>query len=169
MYVILCHLPTTYKIARHEIASMRECVLCGDERPHSDLGLVFGECGHYICRACCVEYKDRLNEVTQCFYCRRPTSLKLDGVEVEVRAPGVGEGEAMEGVEGEAVVGAKRPYVCISHAVNYPPTRATTTPVASTSAESHHVDYSLTLATMTPTTTASAAMQRMMLRLKQLD
>jgi len=140
MYVILCHLPTTYKIESHEIASMPECVLCGDERPHSDLGLVFGECGHYICRACCEEYKDKLNEVTQCFYCRRPTSLKLDGVEV-------GEGEAMEGVEGEAVVGAKRPYVYISHAVNYPPQPATTT----------------------PTTSASAAMQRMMLRLKQLD
>jgi hypothetical protein len=123
---------------------MRECVLCGDERPHRDLGLVFGECGHYICRSCCQEFMDKLNEVTQCFYCRRPTSLKLDGLEV-------GGGEAMEGVEGEAVAGAKRPYVYISHEVNYPPKRATT-----------H-------ATMTPTTSASAAMQRMMLRLKQLD
>jgi hypothetical protein len=124
MYVILCHLPTTYRIARHEIASMRECVLCGDECPHSDLGLVFGECGHYICRACCEEYRDKLNEVTQCFYCRRPTSVKLDGLEVEVREVEVRASEAMECVDAAAGVGAKRRHVYISHHVNYAPKEA---------------------------------------------
>ena len=82
MYVLLVDLPSTYKIARHEVSSLRECVMCGDERPHNDRGLVFGTCGHYICHECCCEYQNKLNEVTKCFYCRRPTFVKLDGVDL---------------------------------------------------------------------------------------
>lgn len=105
MYVILCHLPSTYKIARHEISNLRECVLCGDERPHTDLGLVFGDCGHYICQECCKEYRNRLNEVKACFYCRKPTSVLLDGQAVSEHEPQVGE--------------RRRHITMISHSVNY--------------------------------------------------
>ena len=99
-YVILFDLPSTYKLARNEVSNKRECVLCGDERPPSDLGLVFGECGHYICHECCKEYKDKLNEVTRCFYCRRPTSVKVDNVQVHTLE--------------EPVVGVRRPFSDIS-------------------------------------------------------
>ena len=82
MYVILFDIPSKYKIAREQVSNLRECVLCGDERPHTDLGLVFGECGHYICHECCKEYQENLNQVKKCFYCRRPTSVKLDGADL---------------------------------------------------------------------------------------
>jgi hypothetical protein len=82
MYVILFDIPSEYRIARKEVVDLRECVLCGDERPHNDLGLVFGVCGHYVCYDCCREYKDKL-EVKKCFYCRQPTNVKMHGFEHE--------------------------------------------------------------------------------------
>ena len=83
MYVILFDIPSKYKIAREEVSNLRECVLCGDERPHSDLGLVFGTCGHYICQQCCKDYPtEKLNELKKYSYCRRPTSVKLDGTDL---------------------------------------------------------------------------------------
>jgi hypothetical protein len=93
MYVILCHLPSTYKIARHEVSDVRECVLCSDERPATDLGLVFGTCGHYICYQCSKDYKDNLEGETRCYYCRRPTSVKM------TRAPAEGHEHALVGVK----------------------------------------------------------------------
>jgi hypothetical protein len=78
MYVILFDMPTQYQIARKEIADKRECVLCGDARPHVDLGVVFGKCGHYLCHDCCKEYKKNINATTTCYYCRDPTAINLD-------------------------------------------------------------------------------------------
>jgi hypothetical protein len=100
MYVIQFDIPNQYKIARKEISDMRECVLCGDGRPPSDLGIVFGTCGHYICQECSKEYKQSLGGVTKCFYCRRPTSVKVDNVEVSTHE--------------ELVVGATRQFSDIS-------------------------------------------------------
>ena len=100
MYVILFDLPSTYKIARNEVSDERECVLCGDGRPESDLGIVFGACGHYICQECSKEYKQSLGGVKKCFYCRRPTSVKVDNVEVSTLE--------------EPVVGASRQFSAIS-------------------------------------------------------
>lgn len=100
MYVILFDVPTKYKIARQDISNIRECVLCGEERLQSDLGIVFGACGHYICQECSHDYKQNLDAVTRCFYCRRPTSVRVDNVEVSPHeAP---------------VVGASRPHSTIS-------------------------------------------------------
>ncbi len=83
MYVILFDIPDTYKIARYEVSDLRECVMCGDERPHNDRGVAFGKCGHYICHQCCKDYPiDMLNKVKRCFYCRRPTNVKLDGADL---------------------------------------------------------------------------------------
>jgi hypothetical protein len=78
MYVMLVDLPSTYRIARHVIENQRECVMCADEQPKTDLGFVFGKCGHYVCYACCKEYRENLNKVTKCFYCRRATNVNLD-------------------------------------------------------------------------------------------
>ena len=75
MYVILFDLPSSYQIDRREVRETRECVLCADECAVSDAGLVFGTCGHYVCRRCYDEYQDKMHEVKQCFYCRRETSL----------------------------------------------------------------------------------------------
>ena len=77
MYVILFDMPSAYKIARNIVSNMRECVLCSDERPATDLGLVFGTCGHYICYQCSKDYEDNLDKETRCYYCRRPTSVKM--------------------------------------------------------------------------------------------
>ena len=100
MYVILFDIPNKYKIAREQVSNLRECVLCGDERPQGDLGIVFGECGHYICQECSKEYKESLSGVKKCFYCRRPTSVKVDNVQVHTPE--------------EPVVGATRPFSDIS-------------------------------------------------------
>lgn len=100
MYVILFDIPSKYQIARKELSDLRECVLCGDGRPHSDLGIVFGVCGHYICQECSKEYKDSLGGVKTCFYCRRPTSVKVDNVEVSTLE--------------EPVVGARRTFIDLS-------------------------------------------------------
>ena len=78
MYVILVDMPTQYQIARKEIADLRECVLCGDAKPHVDLGVVFGTCGHYLCYDCCKDYRKSINAATQCYYCRQPTAINLD-------------------------------------------------------------------------------------------
>jgi hypothetical protein len=45
---------------------------------HVDLGVVFGKCGHYLCHACCNEYKKSINTATTCYYCRDPTVINLD-------------------------------------------------------------------------------------------
>jgi hypothetical protein len=100
MYVILFDIPSKYQIARKELSDLRECVLCGTLRSKGDLGIVFGACGHYICQECSKEYKQNLEGVKTCFYCRRPTSVKVDNVEVSTLE--------------EPVVGASRPFSVIS-------------------------------------------------------
>ena len=75
MYVILFDVPSSYAIERQEVRETRECVLCADECAADDAGLVMGTCGHYVCRQCYDEFRDKIQEVTQCFYCRRATSV----------------------------------------------------------------------------------------------
>ena len=78
MYVILFDLPSSYAIERQELRETRECMLCGDECGADDRGLVFGTCGHYVCRLCYNEFRDKVHAVKQCFYCRRATSVAGD-------------------------------------------------------------------------------------------
>jgi len=101
MYVILFDIPNEYKIARKDISDVRECVLCGTLRSEGDLGIVFGACGHYICQQCSNDYKDNLDGVTKCFYCRRPTCVKVNKVE--------------ENAPEEKVVGRRRPFSAMDH------------------------------------------------------
>ena len=78
MYVILVDMPTQYQIARKEISDLRECVLCGDAKPHVDRGVVFGTCGHYLCYDCCKDYRKGITTATACYYCRAPVAVNLD-------------------------------------------------------------------------------------------
>lgn len=80
MYVILFDMPTNYLVARKDITDLRECVLCGDMRPHFDRGVVFGQCGHYLCYDCCIEYKKGITAATACYYCRAPAAINLDSL-----------------------------------------------------------------------------------------
>jgi hypothetical protein len=78
LYVILFDLPSSYAIDRREVRQTRECVLCGDECAADDAGFVFGTCGHYVCRLCYDECREKMQEVKQCFYCRADTSVGGD-------------------------------------------------------------------------------------------
>ncbi len=63
MYVILFNMSTNYLVVRKDI---------------TDLGVVFGQCGYYLCYECCLEYKKDITATTVCCYCRVPVVINLD-------------------------------------------------------------------------------------------
>jgi hypothetical protein len=84
-------------------------------RPATDLGLVFGTCGHYICYQCSKDYEVNLEGETRCYYCRRPTSVKMTRAPAEGHEHALAEGHEHALAEGhEHARGVKRGHSDIS-------------------------------------------------------
>ncbi len=82
IYVIPFNLPREYSMERElTTASAWECMLCFENGEQGDGGVYFGECGHYICGACCREpgFVHRLNAATACYGCRQPSRMQING------------------------------------------------------------------------------------------
>ena len=82
IYAIPFNLPREYRIARELPAGREwECVLCTEQGAQGDGGVYFGACGHYLCGACCREpaFLSNINAATQCYYCRQPSRIQING------------------------------------------------------------------------------------------